>query len=133
MKAHSRAFATMSALILMIVMAVAVLSLTRLTVVQAGRTRREVDGAQLRQVVLAVSRGLCARLSAGTVFKPGEQVVVALPPQLERVGLATRIQSVEPDRMIVLSEARTENIRLAQRMTFLKAAGVWRLDEVEGR
>ena len=123
----------MTAIILMSVVAVAVLSLTALMAAQTKRTRREVSGGQMRQVLLAATANLSARLSAGKEFKANDELVMVLPPQLVDVKLTTRIESADAAKIVVSIRAKDEVMRLGQRVTFVTQGGKWRLSEVEGR
>ncbi|MGA2500886.1 MAG: hypothetical protein ABSH20_24375 [Tepidisphaeraceae bacterium] len=133
MKGRPRAFATITAIILMTVVAVAVLSLAALTAAQAKRTRREVSGGQLKQVLLAATANLSGRLSAGIVFKANDEVVLSLPPQLADVKMTTRIESADGEKVVVMMQVRDDVMRLGQRVTFVRKEARWALSEVQGR
>ena len=117
----------------MTVVAVAVLSLTALTAAQAKRTRREASGGQLRQVLLAATANVSGRLSAGTAFKAGDEVVLALPPQLVDVKLATRIEAADAAKVVATMQAKDDLMRVGQRVTFVRKEGRWALSDVEAR
>ncbi|MFI5377860.1 MAG: hypothetical protein ACHRHE_01020 [Tepidisphaerales bacterium] len=123
----------MTAILLMTVVAVAVLSLTSLTAAQFKRTRREVSGGQLRQVLLAATADISARLSTGATMKPNDEIVLALPAQLADVKLTTRVDSADVTRVVATMHARNDVMQVGQRVTFAKQDGKWKLSGVEWR
>jgi hypothetical protein len=116
----------------MSIVAVAVLSLTSLTAAQAGRTRRDLAGGQMRQVLLAATTNISGPLSAGMEFIAGDEIMLALPPQLADVRVDTRIESADGAKLVARIRVRNEVMRLGQRVTFVKKDGTWMLSDVEG-
>jgi hypothetical protein len=88
-----RAFATLTALGLVVVVGIAITALTALVAQDVKRSIRQSEEAQVRQLLLAGE--LAARASLGA--KAAGQANVPLPPELSSAGYSLRVEDVTSD------------------------------------
>lgn len=128
-----RAFATLTALGLVVVVAIALTALTALVAQDVKRSLRQSQDAQVRQLLVAGEVAARASLREGI---PG-QTDVALPVDLSRAGYSLRFESLPSDAPaaadvhIRVTGYRPDGRSESQSLRYVRAGDVWELRTAE--
>jgi hypothetical protein len=132
--AARRGFATLTAVALIALVAMALVATGSLFNAEFRRTQRATEEAQLRQLLLAGERAARDALAANAANEPGKPINVELPTSLTaggaRLSLTPAATAPSEGGMTVAVTARLSNV-LEQRLTFARRGEIWELTTVE--
>lgn len=123
-------FATFMAVVLLSVAAIAAMGLVLMFNIDAERTRRAIDGAQLRQVLLAAAPEVERRFEADPHWPTGpgaaDGVGVALPaPLAENVTLTLTTIEADDERLLLHATATGGDAFAEQALEYVWADDRW--------
>ena len=135
-----RAFATVTAIALIGLTAMAVVAITTELITDARRTQSAEIETQLRQLLLAgadeAARNVDAWAAVPADGKSGKEMPIPLPSTLASDGTLKLIRPAagagqsDPQTLEIRIDATWCGRRAAETLRYRRAAGVWTLDEV---
>ena len=126
---HRRGFAIMSCLLLIAFIGITVSAMTSHFAAEANRTRHIADDAQLRQLLVAASIDLHARLNGNGRDAVADESAIALPKQLvaDSPTLSATRQLNEAGRQQFRVTAAHGSRSARQSLEFRKVKDEWQL------
>jgi len=128
---HRPAFAMVTAIVLMGLIALTLAALGTAFVIQSRRTLALAEDAQLRQLLLAGALEAQSRLAASALDK---NIPIALPDELRDRGAALALHP-EPNaptgQAIIQIDAALPRHRMSQRVMLLQIDGRWQITAAE--
>jgi type II secretory pathway pseudopilin PulG len=128
---HRPAFAMVTAIVLMGLIALTLAALGTAFVIQSRRTLALAEDAQLRQLLLAGALEAQSRLAASALDK---NIPIALPDELRDRGASLSLQpepSPPASQTVIRIEAALPHHRMAQRLTLAQTDGRWQVIAAE--